>query len=130
MMKKRSLNAVMDDAAELPMKLSAVMLHPSHRSYAPQVLIEGDRASLEHLGKIILAVAKGDYCYFHLEPRGAGSLYFSECSELGLYFHRLPCDNAQVGEKPLSAAEVAAKNSRRKKPYARKATPRLKSRED
>ena len=89
---KRTLNTVLDEAAELPMKLSVVLLHPRHKSQRPFAMIEGDKASLELLAKVIHAAANRDDCGFHIGP---GNLYFTECSELGLFLHRVPCEDSE-----------------------------------
>lgn len=123
-MKRTSVKDVINKAAELPMKLGVVVLHPSQRNAGPYVLVEGDKASLTLLGKLIVAIANGDTCGFDMGPKGAGNLYFTEYSELGIYVHRLPCDYEEAGKKPMSAADVASKNTKRKKPFARKTTPR------
>ena len=58
----------------------------SKRNYA---LIEGDSASLQFLGEILLACAEGHRrrSSFGLHPQGDGRAHFSETSSLGLYFH-------------------------------------------
>lgn len=96
-------------------KLSIVLLHPSRRSDIPSVLIEGTRRSLQQLAKLIAEVAKADDCGRQLSPRGPGSDWFTEYSEMGLYIHRLPCANWEVGEKGMTVAEIAGKNARRAK---------------
>jgi len=58
----------------------------SKRNYA---LIEGDSASLQFLGEILLACAEGHRgrSSFGLHPQSEGSAHFSKTSSLGLYFH-------------------------------------------
>jgi hypothetical protein len=57
------------------------------------VLIEGDELSFEFLGRLFLAQAKAiNGCGFSIEPRGPGSAFFSKKSTMGVYLHRLPCD--------------------------------------
>jgi predicted RNase H-like HicB family nuclease len=58
------------------------------------VLFEGDELAFEFLGKLFLAQAKAIHgCGFEIGPRYAGNALFSKKAKLGLYLHRLPCDN-------------------------------------
>jgi hypothetical protein len=52
------------------------------------VLLEGDRASLTLLGRLILAVADCPDDGYQLGPGGAGAALFTPGSTLGLYIHR------------------------------------------
>ncbi len=95
-----------------PTKLSVVMLHPTHRSYLPSVLIEGDKTSLQYLAKLILKVANDDDCGRGFDGRSA---LFTSFTEMGLYFHRLPCVHGELGGPEKSAQQVAAANIQRGK---------------
>jgi hypothetical protein len=55
------------------------------------ILIEGKRAALEFLGRLLLAQARSEDCGFQLSPRGAGRGFFGKASTKGVYIHRLPC---------------------------------------
>jgi hypothetical protein len=57
------------------------------------VLIEGSAKALEFLGQFVLAHSRGDPedCGNGLNPKGAGSAWFTKESTLGFYLHRLPC---------------------------------------
>ena len=58
------------------------------------ILIEGDELAFEFLGKLFLAQAKAiNGCGFEIGPKYAGNALFSKKATLGLYLHRLPCDN-------------------------------------
>ena len=59
------------------------------------ILIEGDTASLEFLGNLLLAQANFDKdCGFQIAPNGAGSSFYTKDSTLGFYIHRLPCEHS------------------------------------
>ena len=63
------------------------------------VLFEGDREALEFLGNLILAQAKDERsCHKSLQPDGAGSAFFADTSNLGIYIHRLPCEHEKIEE--------------------------------
>jgi len=95
-----------------PTVLSVVMLPPEHRSYRPSVCVEGDKKSLRWLATLILEIANGDDCGRGFDPDSA---LFTAYSELGLYFHRLPCMHGQLGGTDMSAEKVALANIRRQK---------------
>ena len=67
----------------------------------PSVLIEGNRWSLECLGRVILAAAADEDCGYGVSVSGPGSSYFTKQSELGIYIHRLPCINGKFGGRML-----------------------------
>jgi hypothetical protein len=104
-----------------PTRLSVVMLHPEHRSHLPSVLIEGDKKSLKHLAQLILKVVADDDCGRGFGP---GSDMFTAYSEMGLYFHRLPCVNGAMGRTDMNAAKIAAANILRRKRQLARATKR------
>lgn len=61
------------------------------------VLIEGDKVSLEFLGKLLIAQANfEDDCGFQMSPDGAGCSFFSNDSKFGIYIHRLPCEHGKI----------------------------------
>ncbi len=61
------------------------------------ILIEGDEVTFEFLGKLFLAHAKAiNGCGFQFGPKYAGNALFSKQATLGLYLHRLPCDNQTI----------------------------------
>jgi hypothetical protein len=58
------------------------------------ILIEGDRASLEFLGQLIISQANYDKdCGVQFGPKSSGNTLFSKEAELGLYIHRVPCEH-------------------------------------
>ena len=64
------------------------------------VLLEGDREALEFLGNLLLAQANDERsCKKSIGPNGAGNVFFTEGSDLGIYIHRLPCEDEEVGAK-------------------------------
>ena len=64
------------------------------------LLIEGDELGFDFLGKLFLAHAKGiNGCGFSVGPREAGNAFFSKKSSVGIYLHRLPCDDPK-GKRP------------------------------
>jgi hypothetical protein len=64
------------------------------------ILIEGNKAGLEYIANLILAVAGDEDCGYGLSPLGPGSAAFGEDAPLGIYIHRLPCVNAALGGNP------------------------------
>jgi hypothetical protein len=61
------------------------------------VLIEGTSRDLRFLGSLLLALAAGRKdCGYQLGPRTAGSRHFTPESLLGLYLHRLPCEDEPI----------------------------------
>jgi hypothetical protein len=61
------------------------------------ILFEGDELAFEFLGKLFLAHAKAiKGCGFEIGPKYAGNAFFSKQAKLGLYLHRLPCDNSTL----------------------------------
>jgi hypothetical protein len=57
------------------------------------ILIEGEPAALEFLGKLLLSQAEYQDCGFEIGPNTAGSIFFSKESTLNIYIHRLPCND-------------------------------------
>ena len=58
------------------------------------VLIEGGKASLEWLAKLIHAHATGQNgCGLQLHPAGPGRLHFAKTATHGVYLHLLPCEH-------------------------------------
>ncbi|MBA3712288.1 MAG: hypothetical protein H0W76_07535 [Pyrinomonadaceae bacterium] len=61
------------------------------------VLPEGTEETLEFLGKLFLAQAHDESsCKKSLEPNGAGSIFFTKESNVGIYIHRLPCEHGKT----------------------------------
>src|SRR5262245_27311945 len=65
------------------------------------VFIEGSTVSLEFLGELLLAHAKGESgdCGFDISPTGAGKVFFDPASQAGIYLHRLRCEHEET-QKP------------------------------
>ncbi len=59
----------------------------------PAVLIEGYSTALDNLANLIHAMKDGPTCGYHISVRGPGSIRFTKESTIGIYVHRLPCDN-------------------------------------
>ena len=58
------------------------------------VFIEGDAKTLEFLGNLFMAQAQYENdCGFQMTFNGAGNAFFDKTSNVGLYIHRLPCNN-------------------------------------
>jgi hypothetical protein len=72
-----------------------VALLPADDDGGDYILLEGNAAAYEFLGRLFLAHAKAHDCGFQISPKGAGSTLFKKGSAFGLYLHRLPCN-----EKP------------------------------
>jgi hypothetical protein len=69
------------------------------RAMDDSVLFEGDREALEFLGNLILAQANDERsCKKSIEPNGAGGVFFTDTSNLGIYIHRLPCEHEKIEE--------------------------------
>jgi hypothetical protein len=63
------------------------------------VVLEGDREALKFLGNLILAQADDERsCNKSIQPNGAGSVFFTDTSNLGIYIHRLPCEHEKIEE--------------------------------
>ena len=56
------------------------------------VLLEGTSEALTFLGKLLLAHVEDNADGTQLGPNGPGQMLFSDQSTLGIYIHRLPCD--------------------------------------
>jgi hypothetical protein len=67
------------------------------------ILFEGDELAFEFLGRLFLAHARAaNGCGFEIGPRYAGNVFFSRNTTLGLYLHRLPCDNEMLEAHPAT----------------------------
>jgi len=66
------------------------LIKPSDGDFEPVVLVEGDKATLECLGNIFLAVANDEDCGFFLSSKRKGSSLFRTNASVGIYIHRLP----------------------------------------
>jgi len=60
------------------------------------ILIEGNSTSFAFLGNLLLAHAEASDCGDQFSPDGAGSKLFSKESTLGVYLHRLPCNEHEL----------------------------------
>lgn len=80
-----SSNEVIDHFADLGAQIRVKLLEKS------EVLIEGDKHSLEFLANLILAYVNGDEHAWNINPNGSGSDFFKKGSTKGLYIHLLPC---------------------------------------
>ena len=94
---RQLLEAHADSGSRLTVRrISLDRNEPGEADPAPiedSVLLEGSSDSLRFLGELLIAFAEGDFgCSFHLHPRGAGSAHFSGVSDVGLSFHKNPCD--------------------------------------
>ena len=78
------------------------LIKPSDGDFEPVVLVEGDKATLECLGNIFLAVANDEDCGFFLSSKRKGSSLFRKNASVGIYIHRLPCVNQLMGGKSRS----------------------------
>jgi hypothetical protein len=83
---------VSDDFPDGAIKLFTKLLNPTPDGEAARLLIEGDKTSLEYLGRMILAQAAFPLdCSYGISPRSAGRAFFKRGSKLGIVIHRLPC---------------------------------------
>ena len=60
------------------------------------ILIEGNSNSIKFLGYLLLAHAEASDCGDQFSPDGARSRLFSKKSTLGVYLHRLPCNEHKL----------------------------------
>jgi hypothetical protein len=89
-MKRATVDNVCATYADKGVKVTMKLLP----DYPDTLLIEGNEAAFEFLGKLFVAHAKAiNGCGFTIEPRGPGSAFFSKKSTMGVYLHRLPCDD-------------------------------------
>jgi len=84
--RKHSTNEIFEISAHKRPKITVRKLDKG------TVLIEGDSAALEFLGNLLLALAGSNEHSVQLSPNGAGSARFTRESTLGLYLHKLPCE--------------------------------------
>ncbi len=102
---------ISDQFPDGAIKLYTKLLPPTEDGDAARIWIEGDRLSLEYLGKVILAqAAYPKDCHFGISPKSAGCAFFKRKAELGIVIHRLPClsPKAPRGRR----TEAAVKKSR------------------
>jgi hypothetical protein len=61
------------------------------------VIIEGDKNSLEFLGKLLIAQANFNTdCHIAIHPNGPGQSHFVEETTIGVQIHRLPCQHGPI----------------------------------
>jgi hypothetical protein len=84
-------------------KLNLRLVQSDEEDSAPFVLIEGDQATLEWFGKLILDHASGmEGCGRQMGPGGPGSHLFAKTSTLSFYLHRLPCEHSTLNSEAFS----------------------------
>src|SRR5579863_20429 len=76
-------------------KILKVAMLPADEDGGDYILLEGNKAAFEYLGRLFLAHAKAQDCGFQISPKGSGSALFKKGSAFGLYLHRLPCNEKQ-----------------------------------
>jgi len=76
------------------------LVKPTKADFEPTVLLEGDKATLECLGNLLLAVANDEDCGIFLSHKGKGSSLFAKSASVGICIHRLPCVNQLMGGQP------------------------------
>jgi hypothetical protein len=59
------------------------------------VLIEGTAEALSFLGKVLLAHAEEKEDGRLLSHNSSGQIFFTEKSTLGIYIHRIPCEETE-----------------------------------
>ncbi len=77
----------------IPVTLQVEFVQSDVDEGLPYVRLEGDVNSLRYLADLLLAVVNGPTCHTHISPGGIGSIFFAEDCKVGIYVHRLPCDN-------------------------------------
>ena len=63
------------------------------------ILIECDSEALTFLARLILVHVEEEGDGKHIRPYGAGYVFFSPESTLGIYIHRLPCSDPSEVER-------------------------------
>ena len=90
---------VSDDFDKGSIQLTTRLVESADPDGMPTLIIEGDASSLEYLGRLILSQAKYDLdCGYGIDPKGAGSAFFTEQAAVGIYIHRLPCMDTSLAE--------------------------------
>jgi hypothetical protein len=84
--RKHSTNEIFEICAQNQVKITVRKLDKG------TVLIEGANVGLEFLGNLLLALAGSNEHSVQFSPNGAGSACFTRESTLGLYLHKLPCE--------------------------------------
>ena len=103
---------VSDEFPDGAIKLSTRLLPATDDGEAERVCIEGDRLSLEYLGKMILAQAAFPHdCSYEISPKSAGSAFFGRRVKVGIIIHRLPCMNPKpkVAQNPAKRKKLPEK---------------------
>ena len=88
---KPSVNGVIEKYSRKRVRFTVKMLGTAMRTEEDTVVIEGEAPALEFLGNLLLAQAHAHDDGFGLSPSGAGKVFFTPGSVLGIYLHRLPC---------------------------------------
>jgi len=93
---------VSDEFPDGAIKLFTKLLPATDDGEAERLCIEGDRLSLEYLGKMILAQAAFPLdCSYEISPKSAGSAFFGRRAKVGIIIHRLPCMNPKPKRNKL-----------------------------
>ena|SRR2546430_2578564 len=107
---------VSDEFPDGSIKLFTKLLEPTADGEAARIWIEGDRLSLEYLGKMILAQAGFPFdCHYGISPRSAGRAFFKRGAKIGIVIHRLPCMNPKRDPLRSATASAASKSSNGRK---------------
>jgi|GEM_PF-6094805 hypothetical protein len=83
------------------------------KSIGEYVLFEGTSEALKLIGNMFIKQSEVDDCRYYISPRGAGSIFFNEGSNRGIYIHRLPCENGKI---KLSHKRIIEEYSSKLKP--------------
>ncbi|HEV7644707.1 MAG TPA: hypothetical protein VGO50_12240 [Pyrinomonadaceae bacterium] len=82
-------NKILDSFADQKLNLIVRLLEKEEPEENDMVLIEGSSQALSFLGKLLLAHAEDEEDGVQISPKGAGRVFFSKESTLGIYIHRL-----------------------------------------
>jgi hypothetical protein len=87
----KTINVVFSDHVKIRGKIRTKMFDKDH------ILIEGKKASLIFLGKLLIAQANDDEsCKVTFGPRESGSAHFEKGANIGFVIHRLPCEYGKI----------------------------------
>jgi hypothetical protein len=85
---------------DLGVKLNITIIKPKEPDVKPTVVVEGDQTTLLFLADLLLSHVADLDCGYALRS----TAFFTQQSEYGLYFHKLPC----LHEPPVSGAVPAS----------------------
>ena len=104
---------VADQFPEGAIRLFTKFLPPTRDGAKARLWIEGDKPSLEYLGKMILAQAEfPSDCLYGISPKGAGGALFDRKAQVGIVVHRQPCMNPKREPVHTSTASTAGRSQR------------------